>query len=76
MLGLNPLGLIASGALLVTMPASGVSTFVHATAQQGIKAYEIGQVTPPDQGMKISTSKGLRDFPTFARDELARWFDE
>ena len=75
-LGLNPLGLIASGALLVTMPASGVSTFVHATAQQGIKAYEIGQVTPPDQGMKISTSKGLRDFPTFARDELARWFDE
>ena len=75
-LGLNPLGLIASGALLVTMPASGVSAFVHATAQQGIKAYEIGQVTPPDQGMKISTSKGLRDFPTFARDELARWFDE
>ena len=75
-LGLDPLGLIASGALLATMPASSVSTFIHATAQQGIKAYEIGKVTSPDQGMKLNGPEGLRDFPTFERDELARWFDE
>jgi hydrogenase maturation factor len=75
-LDLDPLGLIASGSLLAAVPSGEVARLRGALAQEGISAYEIGKVTEPDDGLKIRDSDGVRDLPTFSRDELARWFGE
>ena len=73
-LGLDPLGLIASGALLATMAPGDVSRFIGALKREGIAGYEIGTVTPPIEGLKLQTQDGVRDLPVFERDELARYF--
>ncbi len=75
-LGLDPLGLIASGALLATMPPHDVVGCIESLALDGIAAYEIGRITPPEEGIKLRTSDGTRDLPTFERDELARFFGD
>ena len=75
-LGLNPFGLIASGALLAAVAPQDASRLVQALRKEGIAAYEIGQVTPPEQGLKLRTPSGIRDLPVFQRDELARYFAE
>ena len=72
--GLDPMGLIASGALLiVTTPeaAEDVAQRVRATGQV---CSEIGELMPREAGMQISTPDGLGPWPTFARDEIARFF--
>ena len=73
-LGLDPLGLIASGALLAALPPSEVETLITALAREGIAASEIGTVTDPADGIKVRYGDEVRDLPTFSRDELARWF--
>ena len=73
-LGLDPLGLIASGALLATMAPGDVSRFIGALKREGVAGYEIGTVTPPIEGLKLQTQDGVRDLPVFERDELARYF--
>lgn len=71
---LDPLGLIASGALLATVSPDEATTLIDALARRNIPAYEIGRVTPADAGLKLLTPQGERDWPMFARDELARFF--
>ena len=73
-LGLDPLGLIASGALLAAVAPVDAPRLMVALERAGIPAYEIGRITPLDQGLKLRTSEGVRDLPTFERDELARYF--
>jgi hydrogenase maturation factor len=73
-LGLEPLGLIASGSLLATMPPSDARRFIDELAREGIAASEIGEVTPPEDGVLLQSADGVRPLPTFPRDELARWF--
>ena len=73
-LGLDPLGLIASGSLLAALPPSEVETLILALAREGIAACEIGKVTDPADGIKVRIGDEVRDLPTFPRDELARWF--
>ena len=75
-LGLDPMGVIASGSLLATVAPEDAPLLVEALAQEGIAACEIGHVTPPDQGLRIQTPEGIRELPTFDRDELARYFGE
>ena len=72
-LGLDPLGLIASGALLSAVATSDVPHLVEALEREGISAYEIGRVTTRGEGLKLRTSAGVRDLPVFDRDELARY---
>ena len=76
-LDLNPLGLLASGALLITLAPENVPTLVSALERESIDAYEIGHVTGPEEGVSMisTTSHELVPLPTFERDELARWFD-
>ncbi len=73
-LGLNPLGLLASGALLATLPPSAVPRLLHAMEREGIDAWEIGQVLPPEEG-RILFTRGGEELPllVFERDELARY---
>ena len=73
-LGLDPLGLIASGSLLAALPTGDVSRLIDTLALEGISATEIGTVTEPTDGLKVRSGEEIRDLPTFPRDELARWF--
>ena len=76
-LGLDPLGLLASGALLITLAPENVPKLVSTLEKEGIDAYEIGHVTEPEEGVSMisTTSHELVPLPTFDRDELARWLD-
>ncbi len=73
-LGLDPLGLIASGSLLAAVPQSDAPKLIHALDAQGIPAHEIGRVTQAADGLKAQFGDEIRVLPTFTRDELARWF--
>ena len=73
-LGLDLLGLIASGSLLAALPPDDVPSLIDALARAGIPAHEIGAVTAPAAGLKLQSGDDIRDLPTFPRDELARWF--
>ncbi len=73
-LGLDPLGLIASGALLAAVAPGDASKLIATLEADGTPAFEIGRVVDADQGVKLRTPDGLREMPTFERDELARFF--
>ena len=73
-LGLDPLGLIASGCLLAALPSDDAPKLIDALEQEGIPAREIGVVTQPADGLKTRSGGRVCDLPTFPRDELARWF--
>jgi hydrogenase maturation factor len=71
-LGLDPLGAIASGSLLLASPPDRAPGYLAACAEAGISCAEIGEVVPEDQGLALVTPDGERALPTFARDEIAR----
>ena len=73
-LDLDPLGLIASGALLAAVAPDDAPRLVEALAREEIQAYEIGRFTPAGDGLKLRTAGGVRELPAFDRDELARYF--
>ena len=75
-LALDPLGLIASGALLVALPPSNAERLIAALSQASIPANIIGSVTPPSDGLRLIYDGTERSLPTFPRDELARFFTE
>ena len=74
-LGLDPLGLIASGALLATVDPSEVSALVDALALEGIPAYVVGRITQREEGLQQQTDAGLQPLPAFERDEVARYLE-
>ena len=73
-LGLSPLGLLASGALLITLPPEDVPKLMSALEREKIEAFEIGQITAPEEGVHIIRGHDLEPLPSFERDELARFF--
>jgi len=75
-LKLDPLGLIASGSLLITCPPEDTSRLLDAFAQNGILASVVGKMTARDHGLKMQTPSGPVDLPSFPRDELARFLGE
>lgn len=75
-LSLDPLGLIASGALLVALPQSDAKRLVAELDREGIPASVIGSVTPASEGLRLMSGGVERPLPAFERDELARFFME
>ena len=73
-LGLDPMGLIASGALLAAVPPVRAEGLIDALGDAGIEAWEIGRFTEPSEGLKLETASGTEELPRFDRDELARYF--
>lgn len=73
-LDLDPLGLIASGALLAAVSQDDAEVLIEALARHDIPAYEVGRLTPRDEGLRLVNAQGTVRLPTFARDELARFF--
>jgi hydrogenase expression/formation protein HypE len=74
-LGLDPLGLIASGALLLAVALEDADAIRTALESAGIAAAHIGQVVEPSQGVVLQSATGARPFPRFERDEIARLFE-
>jgi hydrogenase maturation factor len=75
-LELDPLGTIASGALLLTCPSDEAEALVAAWEAEGIAGRIIGTVTPPERGLRLFEAGREAPLPRFARDEVARLFDE
>lgn len=71
--GLDPLGLIASGSLLVSARRDRAAAIVQRLAAEGIPAAEIGQVVPQEEGCRLRAADGsLAPLPSFDRDEIVR----
>jgi hydrogenase expression/formation protein HypE len=72
--GLDPLGTIASGALLLALPAEQAGRLVEMLLSEMIPAAVIGQIRPSSEGIKIRSGGVVRDLPSYARDEIAKLF--
>ena len=73
-LNLDPLGLIASGALLVAAAPEESEGMVTALVADGIGAQIIGKVVDGPAAVSMVTEAGLQPLPTFERDELVQVF--
>ena len=74
-LDLDPLGLLASGALLATVPATAVPEAIGALDDVGISAREIGEVVSAADGVALVRDGQAELLPVFSRDELARFLE-
>ena len=73
--GLDPLGVIASGALLLAAEPRFSEQILTGLAGAGIRASRIGRVQPPEQGRLLVSVGGTRPLPSFTRDEITRLFE-
>jgi len=73
-LGLDPLGLLSSGALLITLSPENVPLLLNQLEKSGIDGWEIGRMMPPEEGLISIGREGEVELPQFGRDELARYF--
>jgi hydrogenase expression/formation protein HypE len=74
--GLDPLGTIASGALLLAVAADDAARVAAACRGAGIDCAEIGRVTEASKGVSLATAGHARPMPTFHQDEITRIFSE
>ena len=75
-LSLDPLGVIASGALLVSASPDESLLMVEALITARIHASVIGHVVDGPPTVQAHTADGLLPLPNFTRDEVARVFEE
>ena len=73
--GLEPLGVIASGALLATVPAAQAAKAVQACNAAGIACYDIGRVVARTEGLFLFGQGGSWELPAFERDEIVKLFE-
>ncbi|MBI3947712.1 MAG: hydrogenase expression protein [Armatimonadetes bacterium] len=73
-LKLDPLGLIASGALLAAVPPERASALLEAYRSAGVPAAAIGELTVLEEGFRLERAGRREPLPLFARDEIARYF--
>jgi hydrogenase expression/formation protein HypE len=71
-LGIDPLGTLASGSLLLSVAQADSARVIEALAREQIPCSQIGRVVPRVEGLKLKSRDALLDLPTFARDEIAR----
>ena len=72
--GLDPMGTIASGALLVVSPPDRTAAILRALAGQRIHAAVIGKMTPATDGMTLRRDGKRTPLPTFEADEITKLF--
>ena len=72
--GLDPLGLIASGALLIAASSGEAERAAQALGEVGVPVATIGRVVPREQGLMLRSSDGLRPLPRFDQDEITRLY--
>ena len=75
-LALDPWGLLASGALLAAVAPPHADRALAALQHAGIPASHIGHLAERAQGIALRRRSGaVTPWPTFERDEIARYFD-
>ena len=73
-LGLDPLGLIASGSLLAAVSPESTDAVLDSLAGEGIDASVIGVANDNAREIMLYSEGSSSEFPRFLRDELARFF--
>ena len=73
-LGLDPLGLIASGSLLAAVSPDSADAALAALSGEGIDARIIGVANDNAGEITLHSEGSASEFPRFSRDELARFF--
>lgn len=75
--GLDPMGMISSGALLIALAPKDTESVLGALRQEGfrLQAEVIGSLTERDKGLKIIENGEAKELPTFEVDEIARLFE-
>jgi hydrogenase expression/formation protein HypE len=74
--GLNPLGTIASGALLIATPPEDAGQIRQALQVNNIACTMIGRIVRPSEGVLFDDGCKLQPLPRFVRDELTKLFTE
>ncbi len=75
MFGLNPLGVISSGAMLIASEPEKGEAICQALATAGINADIIGKFLPPEDGLWLRDATGTQQpLPIFETDEIAKLF--
>ncbi len=72
--GLDPLGTIASGALLIAIGPADAGVVLHACAREGIDCAFIGRVVPKPAGVSLIRGGRATELPQFPQDEITRLF--
>jgi len=76
-LGVDPLRLLGSGALLITAQPGEAEKIMEALTKEGIKASVIGEVTPLSEGRLLVDEKGSHEsIEAVDQDEIYRILDE
>ena len=75
-LEVDPLGLLASGALLLACAPDDAHAILRAWENGGIRGAAIGEVTATGAGCRLVEGPGEKPLPRFDRDEIVRLFDE
>lgn len=73
--GLDPLGLIASGALLIAVNPDDAGKVKRALSDAGIACQEIARVVEREEGVRMTRAGRMDTLPRFERDEIARLFE-
>ena len=75
MFGLNPLGIISSGAMLIASAPERGEAICRALGTAGINADIIGKFLPPEHGLWLEDATGTQQpLPVFETDEIAKLF--
>jgi len=73
--GLDPLGTISSGSLLIGAQPEAADAVLDAVRAAGFAATDIGRAVPAEQGTSFEDRSGsARPIPYFEQDEIARIF--
>ena len=70
--GIDPLGLIASGMLILTASPQKADDLCRQLAERGLACTAIGSITPSENGRLLSVEGELVELPYYASDELTR----
>jgi hydrogenase expression/formation protein HypE len=71
-LGIDPLGMLASGSLLIATRPEGVPRIVHDIEAAGIPVSAVGRLTHDPQEASLISDGNRQPLPEFAVDEVAR----
>jgi hydrogenase maturation factor len=69
---LDPLGVIASGALLIVVVPEDRETVLSKLVQNDIECSVIGKLTDKEDGLKIIVDGETRELPFFEADEITK----
>jgi hydrogenase maturation factor len=72
--GLDPLGVLASGSVLMACATDAAAPLRAALAEAGYPAHEIGHIVPAHRGLTAHRSVAPAPWPTFPADEITRLF--